>query len=180
MRWEDLVPLADRLRDAIAFAGTVGELRRDGDARAIWHRVYSQLSEGKPGLLGAMVARAEAQVMRLACIYALTDLSPVIRQEHLLAALAVWEYCEASARFIFGDSLGDPVADEIRRALRRAPKGLTRTEIRDLFGRHKRKEQIDRALETLTAQGSIRSSLEATRGRPVERFLAATKATEAT
>ena len=30
-----------------------------------------------------------------------------IRREHLDAALAVWDYCEASARYIFGDALGD-------------------------------------------------------------------------
>ena len=29
---------------------------------------------------------------------------------HLLAALALWEHAEASARHVFGASLGDPVA----------------------------------------------------------------------
>ena len=179
--WDDLVPLADRVREATKSAATVGELRRDDKARAIWHEVYPQLSQGKPGLLGAMIARSEAQVMRLACIYALLDLSSLIQQEHLLAALAVWEYCESSARFIFGDSLGDPVADQILQAIRQAPRGLTRTEIRDLFKRHKRKEQIDRALGILVSQNLVRGSPEATGGRHAERFSAcATKATQAT
>jgi len=62
------------------------------------------------------VGRAEAQVVRLALIYALLDCAREIRAEHLRAALAIWTYCEASARFIWGDSLGDPTADEILRA----------------------------------------------------------------
>ena len=71
-------------------------------------------------------------------IYALMDLSNVIKVEHLQAALAVWDYCERSARFIFGDSLGDPVADEILKALKEAGQpGMTRTDIFNYFGRHK-------------------------------------------
>jgi len=109
-------PLITQLREAVNFAKDAGELKRDEKARALWHEIYPELSEGKPGLLGAATARAEAQVMRLAMIFALLDLSDVIRVEHLTAALAIWEYCEASARYVFGESLGDPVADEIQRA----------------------------------------------------------------
>ena len=35
----------------------------------------------------------------------------IVCVEHLRAALAVWQPCEDSARFIFGAALGDPVAD---------------------------------------------------------------------
>ena len=91
-------------------------MRRDDQARDLWGRVYPELSDGKPGLLGAVTSRAESQVMRLACVYALLDCSAEIRVEHLNAALAVWQYCHDSARFIFGDSLGDPTANEIQGA----------------------------------------------------------------
>ena len=43
-----------------------------------------------------------------------------IELTHLKAALAVWAYCEASAKYIFGSTLGDPMADDILRALKRA------------------------------------------------------------
>src|SRR5262245_27012822 len=66
----DFSGLTKRLADAMDFARRAGELSRDADARKLWHRVYPQLSEGSPGLLGAMLARAEAHVMRLACVYA--------------------------------------------------------------------------------------------------------------
>ena len=86
-------------------------------AKELWGKVYAELSEGKTGLLGAVTARAEAQVMRLSCLYALLDLSDTIRLEHLSAGLALWAYCEDSAKYIFGETLGDPLADEIKRVL---------------------------------------------------------------
>ena len=81
-------------------------LVRDENARQVWWAVYPELSEGGPGLSGAVTSRAEAQTMRLALLYALLDSSDCIRREHLVAALALWEYVEASAQCVFGDSMG--------------------------------------------------------------------------
>lgn len=161
----DFAPLVQRLREAVAFAAGVDELKRDPGARALWHQVYPELSEGRPGLLGAVTARAEAQVMRLACVYALLFRSYVVTRSHLEAALAVWDYCAQSAAYIFGASLGDPVPDEILRALRMAPEGMTRTEIRDLFGRNRSGAELGRALGVLAEHGLI-ARVEADRGEP--------------
>lgn len=68
-------------------------------------------------------------------IYAALDRSLVIELPRLEAALAVWEYCEASARYIFGDATGDPTADRILEALRAAGP-LNRTDISALFQRN--------------------------------------------
>jgi hypothetical protein len=65
--WVDLDPFIERVSQAIAHARAIGELRRDDRAKAVWREVYPSLSEGKPGLAGAMLGRAEAQVMRMAC-----------------------------------------------------------------------------------------------------------------
>ena len=177
----DLIPLIDRLRKAVEFARTVREMKRDNKARDLWIKVYPELSEGRPGLLGAVTSRAEAQVMRLACIYALLDCSPLIRVQHLRAALALWRYSEASARYIFGESLGDPVADELLRALRRNQNGVTRTEIRDLFGRNRASQEIDRALGALVEYGLVRRERnEPDNGRPPERWFAVGLAEEKT
>ena len=59
-------------------------------------RVYPELSEGKPGLVGAMISRGEAQVMRIACMYALMDKSQTVGIKHLEAALSLWEFSELS------------------------------------------------------------------------------------
>ena len=75
--------------------------------------------------------------MRLALLYALLDKSPLIQAPHLLAALALWEYVERSVYHIFGDSLGDPVADDLLRLLRSCPTGLTRTDISNYFQRQR-------------------------------------------
>jgi len=167
-----IAPLIERLKAAVAFASEPHELRRDENARSLWHEVYSELSEGRAGLFGALVSRSEAQVLRLSMIFALLDCSPVIQRAHLLAALAVWQFADASAAHVFGDSLGDPVADEILRALRATPEGLTRNEIRDLFQRHKTSDEVNRAVGVLLSFGVIEVCRETTAGRPAQRLMA--------
>jgi len=173
----DFVPITKRLQSAIDFAHGVHQMQRDEQARLIWREVYPELSEGKPGLLGAVTSRAEAQAMRLACIYALLDSSEMVRAEHLMAALAVWQYCEDSARFIFGDAMGDATADEILRELRSHPEGMTRNDIREYFQRHKSSAEIVRALAVLQEYGLARmerSREQDNQIRPTERWYALT------
>jgi hypothetical protein len=142
-------------------------------ARNAWAAIYSELSAEKPGMLGAVTARAEAQTLRLAMIYALLDGDLEIDTPHLDAALAVWRYCEASAFHIFGDTTGDPVVDELTRALRAAgAAGPTRTAISELFGRHQGADRIAAALANLLSRGVARSETRSTGGRPTERWFA--------
>jgi len=177
----DMDSYAVRLREAVNFAQGAGELRRDeGEAKTLWHEVYQELSDGKPGLLGAATARAEAQTMRLAMSYALLDRSSEIRFEHLKAAIAFWEYCEASARFVFGGSLGDPVADTIKGAMDAQPEGIARTDINNLFKRNKNAKQIERALISLVGNGSAYSTTEKTEGRSTERWFSMKYSTKET
>jgi hypothetical protein len=49
--------------------------------------VYPSLSAERPGLLGAVTARAEAQCVRLALLYTLLDGKANIEVPHLDAAL---------------------------------------------------------------------------------------------
>ena len=169
---QDLAPLRVRLGNAIRFSMTADELHFDEQTRLLWHQVYADLTKGRPGLLGAVTSRAEAQVRRIACLYALLDCSAIIRNEHLRAALAVWDYCFESARYIFGDALGDPLADQLLGFLRAHPGGLTRTDIRDQFGRNRKANDIDRALRLLLDTGLARRAREETNGRTAERWIA--------
>lgn len=167
----DLTPLTGKIRNAVEFAKSVDEIKRDSEARKIWIKIYPDLSEGQPGLIGAVLSRAEAQVMRLACIYALMDCSAIIRKEHLYAALALWDFAEASVRYIFKGKTGDDVADKIYEAVQESKTGLTRTDINNLFDRHKSKERIDEALEMLRKCKRVNIFREEnTSGRPVERI----------
>ncbi len=167
---ERLHPVASDLQEVVAWARTPRLLRRDDAASTVWHRVYPALSEGMPGLLGAATNRAEAQVLRLSVLYAILDQSDVITGPHLLAALAVWRYAEDSARWVFGDSMGDPTADAIVAALR-ARGRMSRTDIGDLFGRHVERSRIERALASLEELGRAARTQETTGGRPREVWL---------
>jgi hypothetical protein len=158
-----------RLGDSLAFAKEVGEMKRDPDSRDLWAHVYRDLVTLPPGLLGALTSRGAPIVQRLSCIYALLDMSSEVRPEHLKAALAFWAYAESSVRYIFGDTLGDLVADQILRALATAgDAGLTRTEIRDLFSRNLSTARISIALEYLLKLGRVVKVCESTGGRPTE------------
>jgi len=168
----DLAAICRLIAAMVQHARSAGVLQRDNHARELWHSVYPRLSEGRAGLLGAITGRAEAQVMRLAVIYALLDGCREVRVEHLRAALALWDYSERSAAYIFGATLGDPVADEILAALLQAPDGLTRTAIRDLFKRHQAVERIDLALAALAeAKLAVRRDIK-TGGRTAEAWFA--------
>jgi hypothetical protein len=145
-----LAASAAGLRRAVDAARRATELQRDDAANRHWERIYGRLSAGRPGLLGAVTARAEAQVMRLACLYALADASAVVTVDHLTAALAFWRYCFESARWLFGGRVGDRIADAILSELRRLwPERMKRTEISNLFGRNQSAAVITAALERL-------------------------------
>jgi len=176
--------LVKRLGTAVSKARTLGvAVGMTAAAKLIWERVYLTLSEGQDGMLGAVTGRAEAQCVRLALLYALLDERKEIDSPHLLAAIALWEYCQQSARFIFGGALGEPIADKILSALQEAGlKGLTRTEIRDLFKRHQPADKIGAALDLLKQRHLICVELKSTEGRSIElwRAVVATQATKAT
>jgi hypothetical protein len=168
----DVLPIARRLGALLNTARTRGRLDMDMEAAARWTEVYAELAEAEPGMLGAIVARGEAHTLRLALLYALLDGDDRIRLPHLEAARAVWRYCHDSARYIFGESLGDPLADTLLSALRDAgPEGLTRTALSAALGRHASAAAIGRALRALEGAGRVRSETRATGGRPAVVYL---------
>lgn len=177
-QWHDLVL---RVQKAKAFAFQADALFRDTEASDYWGRdgrpddgAYFRLTRERHGLFGAATSRAAPQVLRLALIYAMLDRVREIRIEHLKAALEVWRYCEDSAKYIFGDSMGDPTADSILNGLRQQPAGLTRKEISDLFAGNVKTAEIQRALDVLNKAGLARFELEKRdgKGRNPERWLA--------
>jgi hypothetical protein len=152
----DFGDVIDQLGQALTFGRKTERLRFADEAREIWPQHYTRLRDGHHGMLGAVTARSEAHVVRLSILYALLDSSDEIRVDHLRAALALWTYSEHSARWIYGYSLGDPLADELWNALARRPEGMSRTEIRDWFSRNKRRSDIDRALAVISDAGLAR------------------------
>jgi hypothetical protein len=169
---EALGELRRRFEEALAFARTVGEMHFDTAAREHWFEIYDELAGGRSGMAGAMTARAEAQTRRLACLYALLGQSRVVCYEHLEAALALWRYAEESVRYIFGESLGDPLADDLLEAFRANPAGLTRTQLRELVGTRVTGSAVTNALRLLHGLGLARGTKDESGGRPIERWCA--------
>jgi len=166
----DLELLTNELRKAVEFAKTAGEIKWAEETKPLWASIYEELSEGKPGIVGAICARAEAQVTRLACIYALLDCSKVIKPAHLKAALAIWSYAEASVKYIFQNIMEDALANKILDAIAVRPLGITRTEISNVLGRNYSTSRINEALDELRGAGLAEVKKVESGGRPIERW----------
>jgi hypothetical protein len=150
----NIAPVSRRLVEIFANTSADTRMRWSEEAKPYWAEAYKVLTSDRPGLFGAVTARAEAQTLRLSMIYALADDSTLIKRSHIESAIAVWQYAEESARAIFGNLIGDPDADKVLTALEEHGE-LTRTEVRDLFERHKGKEALDRIRDLLLRAGRI-------------------------
>jgi hypothetical protein len=169
----DVSGLLPFLQQAIDFASQSDVIGRDPAASRLWASVYGDLSAGEQGLVGALTSRAEAHVLRLSVMYALLDCSASVRPEHLRAALAFWNYCQATVHYVFGDAVGDPIADRIIQALWSAPAGLTRSELHHVFSKNLPVARLDAALGVLQSNGRavrqvVPASSEDGLGRPAE------------
>jgi hypothetical protein len=146
-----LQALADRAAHALRCAAHYRACGWTPDAASLWAREYTRLSSGRPGLAGAMTARAEAQTLRIALIYAILDGCNNLDVHHLQAALEVWRYCEESVVYCFGSASGDSTVERIVALLANTPEGATRPMISKLFNNHKTKEELERAYASLLA-----------------------------
>lgn len=163
---DEFVRLVRLLRMALEGGRKVGRVVRDEEARTLWASMYEEAAANEQGgLVGAVTARAEAQLLRLSVTYALADGTGTVTPAHLRAAWAMWEYAEASARFVFGDALGDPVADKLLAALKQAGEaGLTGVEQRDVFNRHVTSDQLGQVRTRLEGEKKIISVLSPSGG----------------
>jgi len=166
LSFDDLASMGRNVAHAFDRARRLGEMKRTPAFAAAWEWLYARFPD-EPGQAGAIVARAEAHVLRLSVLYAALDGDAEIGAEHLLAAYAAWAYAANSARYVFGARLTDDVEqrllDEIRAVY---PDGLDRTQQRDAFARHSSEARMKRAREQLLAKGVAREESSATGGRP--------------
>jgi hypothetical protein len=160
------------LSQKIRFGQAVNRMIFTAEAGNLFAAEYHRLETSRYGFLAKITQRATAYVCRLSYIFALLHGKDEIRREHLEAALAVWQYAEDSARYIFGTRSGDKNADLILNALRESESGLSRTEIRDLFDRHISNEKLNSALSLLLENGLAEPRKEETKGRAKEIWFA--------
>jgi hypothetical protein len=160
------------LTDALAAADSETSLviQRTISADELWRDAYPKLVAPKPdGWYASATARAQAQVLRLSVIYATLDQSKLIKPEHLRAALAVWDYCDASAKVLFAEAEHDSRradTDKILKFIGGRGK-VTRNQLsEELFQKNKKSYEIDALLRPLIDAGLVSQESEETRGRP--------------
>ena len=137
------------------------------ETRQDWQQAYHELGQGFGGMFGAVTARAEPQVLRIAQVFAALDRTNMLRPHHLEAALAVWRYVERSCRWIFGEVLGDQHADDILLGLKTQGE-MTRTDLRAWLGKSVSSASLTRALEVLASAGLTKVEMRTNGGRPAE------------
>ena len=86
-----IADLADQLRQTLVHGARAIEYRLNAEARELWAAEYDDLSDAKPGLLGAIMNRAEAQVVRLGTLTRRSMARPV------RCGLIIWQ-----RRWLFG------------------------------------------------------------------------------
>jgi Protein of unknown function (DUF3987) len=155
-------------------ARNAGQVRLDPDAREQWHHAYHQLATQphQPEIITQITARAEAHIIRLALLYALTDGATHISSPHLTAALALHEYAARSAGWALTGATGEPLAEQIHAALQQHPSGLTRSQISQTLNHNQPAGQIDHALHALHATGRVTTTQIPTGGRPAQLWTA--------
>jgi hypothetical protein len=143
-----------------------GKVSRNAEAKTLWAQIYSHLPRTRAGLSGALLSRAEAHVLRLSLLYALLDSAREIGVEHLKAALAFWDYCEASVGQIFGSFSGDPLGDKILNFMDECPEGFALpTDISvGVFHRNKPADWIRAKMDDLTRTGKITPATKQIKG----------------
>jgi hypothetical protein len=152
LNWDDEIATLQGIK---AFAQGVGAIRRSPEANELWCSFYEELKGNIPsGLWGKAVTRGCAQVVRLSMIYALMDLSETVQAVHLRAAKAVWEYCNASARWALEENRLSPDALKLHTALCAGAKNRTHI-VTNVFNGKRNKSQIDAALKELAEEIEI-------------------------
>jgi 5S rRNA maturation endonuclease (ribonuclease M5) len=171
------------IRNRMAQARKVTRVTRSPAAEELWAEMYHELANDEVGgMVGAVTARAEANLLRLSLVYTLTDdTNPsVIEPKHLIAARAMWDYVAQSAEQLFGGLSGNDDADKLFAAVEAAgSKGLTGTEQQKLFGRHKDSNQLQHLRDSLKRQGKVVTTAVPTSGRSAIRTVSTRYASEA-
>jgi Protein of unknown function (DUF3987) len=167
--------LVARLQVALQFARQQRDpVWRDAEAEVLWSQVYRRISATREGVLDAILARARPLCLRLSLLYAAMDCSPVIGRRHLEAALAIWDYCEASAKRIFAGHEID-YGQRIYLAVRSSgAEGMSQTDITVALGRNISAAVRDAELDSLVRNRVlVVQSVKAKNGKYIPRYYAA-------
>lgn len=151
--YANLNPLVQELAQTLAFARTMGPLERSPEANFIWEKLYPYLVDSREGEIDTIIQRRRAHVLRASGMYASTDTLRLISADHLMAAIALWQFSEATVCYYFADVIPDKTQAKIVAELKSRPGGLPRQMLRELLGRGIR--GLDKAIDSLEDSGRI-------------------------
>ncbi|NCC04832.1 MAG: hypothetical protein EOM37_12525 [Proteobacteria bacterium] len=155
---DKFIPIRNEIWQRLHLAHAAGQMRLTAAAGDLWDAEYDRLTEDRPGIAGAITARAEAQVVRLSMIYALCDGRKQVDAVHVQAALALWRYAQASAEFIFSDdAVGSKLDAKIHDLLLKTPAGSSLTDLHNATGKNHKAEELHRSIQRLVDAGLVRS-----------------------
>jgi hypothetical protein len=152
-------PIQSTVWQRLNYAHKMGEMTLSGDFWDVFDSEYDRLSDDRPGMAGAITARAEAQVVRLSMVYAIAAGTRTVGAEHIQSALAFWNYSQASAEYIFADQTGGGKIDSTIKALiEGAHDGLSLTDIHKATGNNHKAGDLKASIQRLVDAGFVVSS----------------------
>lgn len=167
-RYELHIKLEEARRDALSRRTALGVEQAVTRALAEYN---SFLAEHTTGIAYDLTKRYSVIAFRVALVHALVDGDKTVAADHLERAIALTEYARRGIPWVFGDTVGDPLAALLFRELVAAGR-LTRTQITRFVIRDPQKRQaaidellrINRAvLVQVQTRGRVRHEL-----RPAE------------
>lgn len=153
--------LAKRLYAAVIFSQeSIRAMELDDYARELWeNEMYRDLNtETGDRIVDDLIGRSDAYAKRLALVFALLDLSPVIRVRHLRAAQAIVKYRRDCVMYLYGQaSEGNDIGGRIMKALSDAPAHrVMHTDLKQIVGCKNERAKFAQAVEQLQAVGKVK------------------------
>lgn len=165
--FDDLGELQDRVRSVVTHARNVGRMRRTPAADRLWEAEYVRRAEIQAGgVVGAIIGRAEPQLLRLAMLAALCRCEDRVDVEDLAAAISLWQYADETVRQLFG-GCEDPLVSRVIDAIRATP-GISRSALHRQTAKTMPAPRFVALLERAAATGAVESERAETGGRPRE------------
>jgi hypothetical protein len=171
--WEHDPDLIDLFVESLRQCAHPTRVKKDDSAKVVWEKYYKEAGEKiRPLNLEGILTRDTSHVLKIALIYASFSFPAIITLEHLNAALAVVDYCERSARWIFGDATGNWIANKILRVLQFERRPLSKTDISNQLRRNVSAVEIDEALGVLIKSGLINPEIHVDDSKKIEHWRA--------
>ena len=165
--FDDLTELQASVRSIVTRARNVGRMRRTPAADRLWEAEYFRRAELRAGgVVGAIVGRAEPQLLRLSMLAALCRCEDVVDVEDLAAAISLWQYVDETVRMLFA-GCEDPLVSRIIEAIRAEP-GISRSTLHRQTAKAMPAPRFVAMLEKAVATGAVESERIETAGRPRE------------